>query len=246
MYCWPRNRPKNSSPSMRCRPCSLSLLRRGKIDRRRQYFDRRRLDRGNEPGRRLRVADEQIPASPSPGRARSEQCTVSQAHQSRVAGRRCPWRFHLGRAGTTSERRPAGRSKAFRAPRRAPSMPSCSPTAWRAAVAAKPKSGSVSSGARRAAPAICRPCSAKSWNGCCRSRRLKARPYRPGSTRCRAISRRTIVNPLNINPLKDLIERFVDFEALRAYSDLQIFISATNVQTGRVRIFPRQKITAMR
>ncbi len=52
------------------------------------------------------------------------------------------------------------------------------------------------------------------------------------------------VNPLNINPLKDLIERFVDFEALRASSDLQIFVSATNVQTGRVRIFPREKITA--
>jgi NTE family protein len=52
------------------------------------------------------------------------------------------------------------------------------------------------------------------------------------------------VNPLNINPLKDLIERFVDFETLRANTDLPLFISATNVQTGRVRIFPRDKITA--
>jgi NTE family protein len=52
------------------------------------------------------------------------------------------------------------------------------------------------------------------------------------------------VNPININPLKDLIERFVDFERLRAAEDLQLFISATNVQTGRVRIFPRDKITA--
>jgi len=52
------------------------------------------------------------------------------------------------------------------------------------------------------------------------------------------------VNPLNINPLKDLIEHFVDFEALRTCRDLQIFISATNVQTGRVRIFSREKITA--
>jgi len=51
-------------------------------------------------------------------------------------------------------------------------------------------------------------------------------------------------NPLNINPLKDLIDRFVDFDALRAYADLQIFISATNVQTGHVRVFPREKITA--
>ncbi|HEX4237253.1 MAG TPA: patatin-like phospholipase family protein, partial [Xanthobacteraceae bacterium] len=52
------------------------------------------------------------------------------------------------------------------------------------------------------------------------------------------------VNPLNINPLKDLIERFVDFETLRANTELPLFISATNVQTGRVRIFPRDKITA--
>ena len=52
------------------------------------------------------------------------------------------------------------------------------------------------------------------------------------------------INPLNINPLKDLIERFVDFEKLRADTDLQLFISATNVQTGRVRIFSRDKVTA--
>lgn len=51
------------------------------------------------------------------------------------------------------------------------------------------------------------------------------------------------LNPLNINPLKDLIARFVDFEAVRN-SDLALFISATNVHTGRLRIFPRTKITA--
>jgi len=51
-------------------------------------------------------------------------------------------------------------------------------------------------------------------------------------------------NPLNINPLRDLFDRFVDFEGLRAAANLQIFISATNVQTGRVRIFSRDKLTA--
>jgi NTE family protein len=51
------------------------------------------------------------------------------------------------------------------------------------------------------------------------------------------------VNPLNINPLKELVERFVDFEALRK-SDLALFVSATNVHTGRLRIFPRDKISA--
>jgi len=52
------------------------------------------------------------------------------------------------------------------------------------------------------------------------------------------------LNPLNINPLKDLIERFVDFDALRAQANLPLFVTATNVLTGRLRIFPRDKITA--
>ncbi|HEY4142843.1 MAG TPA: patatin-like phospholipase family protein, partial [Pseudolabrys sp.] len=51
------------------------------------------------------------------------------------------------------------------------------------------------------------------------------------------------LNPLNINPLKDLIERFVDFEGLRA-DPRQIFIAATNVQTGSLHIFPHDKISA--
>ena len=51
------------------------------------------------------------------------------------------------------------------------------------------------------------------------------------------------VNPLNINPLKELIERFVDFEALRADAR-PIYIAATNVQNGRLHIFPHEKISA--
>jgi NTE family protein len=52
------------------------------------------------------------------------------------------------------------------------------------------------------------------------------------------------LNPLNINPLKDLIERFVDFEALRKCEDLRLFVSATNVHTGALRVFSREEITA--
>jgi NTE family protein len=52
------------------------------------------------------------------------------------------------------------------------------------------------------------------------------------------------LNPLNINPLRDLIERFVDFDAVRACRDITLFISATNVHTGRLRIFPQDKVTA--
>ena len=50
------------------------------------------------------------------------------------------------------------------------------------------------------------------------------------------------LNPLNINPLKELIDRFVDFDAVRG-ANLALFVSATNVHTGRLRIFPREKIT---
>ena len=52
------------------------------------------------------------------------------------------------------------------------------------------------------------------------------------------------LNPLNINPLKDLIERFVDFERLRADPGRELFISATNVHSGEPRVFSRHEITA--
>jgi NTE family protein len=51
-------------------------------------------------------------------------------------------------------------------------------------------------------------------------------------------------NPLNINPLKGLIERFVDFEAIRDHAQMELFISATNVHSGRLRVFRREDITA--
>ena len=52
------------------------------------------------------------------------------------------------------------------------------------------------------------------------------------------------LNPLNINPLRDLIERFVDFDAVRSCREISLFISATNVHTGRLRIFPQDKVSA--
>jgi NTE family protein len=51
-------------------------------------------------------------------------------------------------------------------------------------------------------------------------------------------------NPLNINPLRDAIEALVDFDRVRACTDVEIFISATNVWTGKVEIFQRQELTA--
>ncbi|MCC6949532.1 MAG: patatin-like phospholipase family protein [Bradyrhizobiaceae bacterium] len=51
-------------------------------------------------------------------------------------------------------------------------------------------------------------------------------------------------NPFNINPLREILEREVDFEAVRACRKLKLFISATNVRTGKARIFRTEEITA--
>ena len=52
------------------------------------------------------------------------------------------------------------------------------------------------------------------------------------------------LNPLNINPLKELIDRFVDFDAIRRADSPELFISATNVHTGEVRTFSRAEVSA--
>ena len=52
------------------------------------------------------------------------------------------------------------------------------------------------------------------------------------------------INPLNINPLRDLLERLVDFDLVRANTALKLFISATNVRDGKIRVFTGDDITA--
>ncbi|MEM9098551.1 MAG: patatin-like phospholipase family protein [Pseudomonadota bacterium] len=51
------------------------------------------------------------------------------------------------------------------------------------------------------------------------------------------------MNPLDFNPLRDLVEDLVDFDKVRRCGDMGIYISATNVETGRVRVFERDEIT---
>jgi NTE family protein len=51
-------------------------------------------------------------------------------------------------------------------------------------------------------------------------------------------------NPLNLNPLKDILEGLVDFDLVRSCEKLKLFVSATNVETGRVRVFARDRLTA--
>ncbi len=50
-------------------------------------------------------------------------------------------------------------------------------------------------------------------------------------------------NPLDINPLKDVLERTIDFDKIRACDKLKLFVSATNVRSGKVKIFRTQDIS---
>jgi len=51
------------------------------------------------------------------------------------------------------------------------------------------------------------------------------------------------VNPLDLNPLRDVLASQVDFEALRRSEGPKLFIAATNVHTGKVRVFHRTELT---
>ena len=51
------------------------------------------------------------------------------------------------------------------------------------------------------------------------------------------------LNPLNFNPLRDVLEQQVDFERLRKTNGVNVHLCATNVETGRVRIFNRPELT---
>jgi NTE family protein len=50
-------------------------------------------------------------------------------------------------------------------------------------------------------------------------------------------------NPMNLNPLRDILDEMVDFEALRKNKDFKLFITATNVRTGGSRIFTSPELT---
>jgi NTE family protein len=52
------------------------------------------------------------------------------------------------------------------------------------------------------------------------------------------------LNPLNYNPLRQVLEAVIDFEQLSQSSVIKLFLPATNVRTGKVKIFTGQEITA--
>lgn len=53
-----------------------------------------------------------------------------------------------------------------------------------------------------------------------------------------------VMNPLEINPLRNVLEELIDFELVRSADEPKLFVATTNVRSGKARIFQRQEMTA--
>jgi NTE family protein len=51
------------------------------------------------------------------------------------------------------------------------------------------------------------------------------------------------LNPFDINPLRAIVERLFDFERLRQARPLRLFVGATQVKTGALRLFRERELT---
>ncbi len=52
------------------------------------------------------------------------------------------------------------------------------------------------------------------------------------------------LNPLSLNPLRDIVEKKIDFDRVNACKAIKIFVTATNVRTGRPHLFRQPEISA--
>jgi len=53
------------------------------------------------------------------------------------------------------------------------------------------------------------------------------------------------LNPMNFNPLRDVLEKVVDFDHLRQCKiTTRLFISATNVRSGKIKVFENEDLSA--
>jgi NTE family protein len=52
------------------------------------------------------------------------------------------------------------------------------------------------------------------------------------------------LNPFNFNPLRQVLDQHIDFDKLRRTQGINVYLCATNVETGKVRIFNRAELTA--
>jgi NTE family protein len=52
------------------------------------------------------------------------------------------------------------------------------------------------------------------------------------------------LNPLNLNPLRDILAETIDFDRVRACHKTRLYIAATHVRSGELRIFDQHELSA--
>jgi NTE family protein len=50
------------------------------------------------------------------------------------------------------------------------------------------------------------------------------------------------LNPLNVNPLRDILANLVDFERIKSDCKIKLFIAATQVRTAKLRLFKNEEL----
>ena len=50
-------------------------------------------------------------------------------------------------------------------------------------------------------------------------------------------------NPFNFNPILDLLQKTIDFDKVRACTEVKLFVSATNVRNGKIKVFSGDELT---
>ncbi len=71
--------------------------------------------------------------------------------------------------------------------------------------------------------------------------------WTPGGMGLQALARAASpyqINPLDLNPLRALLEQHVDFDQVRGNRRIQLLVSATNVRTGSPRLFRTGEISS--
>ena len=51
------------------------------------------------------------------------------------------------------------------------------------------------------------------------------------------------LNPLSLDPLREIITRQIDFESLRRHAPVKLFLAATNVNSGKLRLFREHELS---
>ncbi|WP_343206196.1 patatin-like phospholipase family protein [Bradyrhizobium sp. OHSU_III] len=51
------------------------------------------------------------------------------------------------------------------------------------------------------------------------------------------------MNPLDLHPIREILEDIVDFDKLRAYQGIKLFVSTTRVLSGKIRVFNHDELT---